>query len=66
MMMMVVRPGNRNNAPSPGNGTTHMLKLDRSVVDMIPIAQHMVQRMQNAVALRWRHVIDQNMATERA
>jgi len=66
VMVVLMRCVDRDDATSAGNRATHVLELYRGVMHVKAIAEHMVQFVQNVIALRGRHVVDQNMAAEGA
>jgi hypothetical protein len=41
-----------------------MLKLNRRVVNMEPIAEDAIHRLQNAIAFRGRHILDQRVTAQ--
>ena len=55
----------RDDAAGPGNGAAHVFELDGGVVEMEAIAQHPVEPGEDAIALRGRHVLDQDVAAQR-
>ena len=42
-----------------------MLELHRRVVHMKAVAEDMLDAMQDMVALRWRHIFNEHVATKR-
>src|SRR5579872_686708 len=44
-----------------GNLADHVLELQRRVVNAKPLAQHLIDAIQNAIALRWRDVGNRHM-----
>ena len=54
-----------NYAAGTGDRATHVLELHRSVMDVEAIPQHMFYTMEDMIALRWRHIGDEHMATQR-
>ena len=62
VVVVMMAGADRYHAARSGDRTTHMFKLHRGVVDLEMVAQDMVQIMQNVVALRGRHVFNQDVA----
>ena len=42
-----------------------MLELHRRVMDMEPVAQNVIHLVEDVIAPGWRHILDQDVATER-
>lgn len=54
----------RDDAARTRNRAAHVLELNGGVVEVEAIAQHPVEATKNAIALRRRHVLDEDMTTE--
>jgi hypothetical protein len=53
-------------AVSAGQDALYMLKLNRGVADLKARAQNIVDPLQNRIAFRRRHIVDQDVAAEGA
>jgi hypothetical protein len=51
-------------AVSLGQNALYMLELNGGVADVEALTQNIVDPPQDGVALRWRHVVNQHVATE--
>ena len=58
--------GGQNGALRFRQNALNVLELDRSVPDVEALAQQIVDAAQDRVAFRWRHVVDQHVAAQRA
>ena len=65
MMRVVMKMAvDRNHAAGTGNRAAHMLELHRRVMDMEPVAQNVIHLVEDVIAPGWRHILDQDVATE--
>ena len=55
----------RDHAAGSGNLATHVLELHRRVVNTEPVPQYMFEPMEDMIALRWRHIVNQHVAAQR-
>ena len=55
----------RNYAAGAGYCAAHVLKLHRRMVNVEAVAQHMFDPVENMIALRGRHIVNEYVAAQR-
>ena len=65
MMVMSVPGIHGDHASRIRNRAAHVLKLHRRVVDVETVAEHVLDPMEDVVAQRRRHILDQHVAAQR-